>query len=139
KLFHPLAFTMNFALIGAVLVTLTITPVLTTFFLTKKPLTERVSPLVKFSGVLFRPWLIRAIRHPKVLLFPLALLLIFSMWLFGQVGSEFLPNLDEGNIWLRVTVLPTSVSLEKSVQVAREIRTRILHYPEVKNIISQIG
>ncbi len=139
KLFHPLAFTMNFALLGALLVSITIIPVIMAFLMTGKPIVERISPLVRLTNNLYRPLLIRAIRTPWPLLCITLLSLVTSVLLFLNVGSEFLPKLDEGNIWLRVTVLPTSVSLEKSVAIARNIRQHIMRYPEVKNVVSQIG
>lgn len=62
-----------------------------------------------------------------------------ALTLFCFTGSEFLPNLDEGNIWLRVTVLPRSTTIAHSVDVARQVREILLQYPEVKNVISHIG
>ncbi|WP_218080523.1 efflux RND transporter permease subunit [Anthocerotibacter panamensis] len=139
KLFHPLAFTMTFALLGAVLVGLTVIPVLCSFILTRKPLIERESPVIHWAEKVYRPLLEAILRQPQWLLGASTVAFIACALLFGRVGSEFLPNLDEGNIWLRVTVLPTSVSLEKSVQVARAIRSRLILYPEVKNVVSQAG
>ena len=66
-------------------------------------------------------------------------MLIIALTLFCFIGSEFLPNLDEGNIWLRVTVLPRSTTIEHSVDVAKEVRDVLMQYPEVKNVISHIG
>jgi cobalt-zinc-cadmium resistance protein CzcA len=140
KLFHPLAFTMNFALLGAVLATLTIIPVLCSFFLTKKPLIERESPVLVFAEKIYRPLLSFHLRRPLWLIGISTIATVVCLGLFGQVGSEFLPSLDEGNIWLRVTVLPNSVALEKSVQVAHQVRQKLIaNFPEIKNIISQLG
>ncbi|AGY60089.1 efflux RND transporter permease subunit [Gloeobacter kilaueensis] len=139
KLFRPLAFTMNFALLGAVLVSLTVIPVLCSFVLTRKPLIERESPILYLAEKIYRPLLTAAVRAPWALLGGCAAAFGAAVLLFGSVGSEFLPNLDEGNIWLRVTVLPTSVSLEQSVKVAQAIRLRLIRFGEVKNVVSQVG
>lgn len=63
----------------------------------------------------------------------------FAFCLLPLLGSEFIPELEEGNIWLRATALPTSISLEKCVKIAHELRRVIKAYPEVKNVVSQIG
>jgi len=139
KLFRPLAFTMNFALLGAVLATITIIPVLCWFFLGQKPIKHRESPV--FTGVekMYHPALKFAMNRPFVTLIGMAIPVAISVILFLGIGTEFLPSLDEGNIWLRVTVLPSSVALEQSVTVANEIREKLMHYPEVKNVVSQVG
>jgi heavy metal efflux system protein len=139
KLFRPLAFTMNFALVGAVLVSLTVIPVLCSFFLTHKPIVERESPILYWAERIYAPLLKFNLRRPWILLGGSALAFAVSVFLFLNTGSEFLPNLDEGNIWLRVTVLPTSVSLEHSVDVARQIRLKLIKYSEVTNVVSQVG
>jgi cobalt-zinc-cadmium resistance protein CzcA len=64
---------------------------------------------------------------------------IIALGLFFVIGSEFLPNLDEGNIWLRVTVLPRSTTIEHSVDIAQQVRARLLEYPEVTSAASHIG
>lgn len=139
KLFRPLAFTMNFALMGAVLITITVIPVLCSIFLTSKPLARRDSPILILLEKIYKPLLFKFLKHPKILSFSFLLPVLLCIILFAKIGTEFLPSLDEGNIWLRVTVLPSSVALEDSVKIAREVRNRIIKYPEVKNVVSQIG
>lgn len=139
KLFRPLAFTMNFALLGAVLVSLTVIPIFCSYLLTRRPLIERESPVLAVAEKVYRPLLFGSLRYPWPVLGGSAAAFALAVILFTGVGSEFLPNLDEGNVWLRVTVLPTSVSLEQSVQVARSIRMKLIRYGEVKNVVSQVG
>jgi heavy metal efflux system protein len=139
KLFHPLAFTMTFALLGAALGAVAIIPVFCSFILTRKPLIERESPVIHWAQKAYRPLLMGTLRQPQWILAFATAAFIATVFLFGQVGSEFLPALDEGNIWLRVTVLPNSVALEKSVQLAHAIRTKLARYEEVKNVVSQTG
>ncbi|MBY0404744.1 MAG: efflux RND transporter permease subunit, partial [Cyanobacteria bacterium] len=139
KLFRPLAFTMNFALIGAVLVGLTIIPVLIGFFLTRKKLVHRESIIIKYARKIYGPTLRWTLRKPAPMITIASLGLLMALFLFSQTGSEFLPQLEEGNIWLRATVQPPSVSLEESVKVAHKIRYIIRNYPEVKNVTTQSG
>jgi cobalt-zinc-cadmium resistance protein CzcA len=139
KLFRPLAFTMNFQLLGAVLIALTFIPVLISFFMTHKPITERESPVVILVRAIYRPILRWTIAHPLPVIAAALAALACAVVLFLHTGSEFLPALEEGNIWLRATVLPPSISLEEGVVVAHRIREILLQYPELKNVTSQTG
>jgi len=139
KLFRPLAFTMNFALLGSVLCAVTLIPVLCWFFLGQKPIKHHESPVFVGIEKLYHPALKATMRHPVLTLGAMAIPVIISIILFAGIGTEFLPSLDEGNIWLRVTVLPSSVALEKSVSIANEVRQKLMKYSEVKNIVSQVG
>jgi cobalt-zinc-cadmium resistance protein CzcA len=139
KLFRPLATTMVCALIGSALVALTLVPVLCSIILTKNPITERKSPIISIAETIYRPTLKWALKVKGVIVFLATLGFLASAVLFSNLGSEFLPHLEEGNIWLRATVKPGSVTLEESVKVARKIRERVLKYPEVTQVLSQEG
>ncbi|MBS2001225.1 MAG: efflux RND transporter permease subunit [Cyanobacteria bacterium SZAS LIN-5] len=139
KLFRPLAITMNFNLIGAVFITMTVVPVLCLFIFGRKLPSDKESPITTFLEKLYRPILNFSINHRIVISLIAIGSLLSSLALTPFLGSEFLPELEEGNIWLRVTILPTSVSLDKAVQVAGEIRRTIKEYPEVINVVSQVG
>lgn len=139
KLFHPLAFTMGFSLIGAVLASIFMLPAISAIYMPNKNIIEKENkPLEKITN-LYMSILDKVFRHPKKFLTSIAAMFVFAIGLFFTIGSEFLPNLDEGNIWLRVTVLPRSTTIAHSVDVARQIREILLEYPEVKNVISHIG
>lgn len=139
KLFRPLAITMVAALIGAGLLALTLVPVLCSFFLTKKPIKERQSFVVIAARFIYEPTLKLCIKHPiPVILLSLAAVGM-AVNMFLHTGSEFLPHLEEGNIWLRATLKPGSVTLGESVKVARDIRQHVMKYPEVKSVLSQVG
>src|SRR5262249_33182920 len=116
KLFHPLAIMMNFQLFGAVLAAMTIVPVLCAIVFARRLPSERESPIMEWAVNLYKPVLSWAMNNR----FKVALIGLAAVSLAGigslMLGSEFLPELEEGNIWLRVTVLPTSVSLDKSVE-----------------------
>lgn len=139
KLFRPLATTMVTALVGACFAALTVVPVLCSFFLIRKPLKERHSPLVTVSKFIYVPSLKFSLRHPLIVITLAVFAFAGAVQGFLQLGAEFLPHLEEGNIWLRTTIKPGSVSLDESVRVAREVRRRLLAYPEVTEVLSQEG
>lgn len=139
KLFRPLAYMMNFQMIGAVFAAMVVVPVLCYIVFSRKPSSGRESPILHKALTLYKPLLGWSMKNRgRVALIALGTI-IFSLFGFAVMGSEFLPELEEGNIWLRVTVLPTSVSLDQAVSVASDIRKTLRSYPEVTNVVSQIG
>lgn len=139
KLFHPLAFTMGFSLIGAVIASLIFLPAISAIYMPNKDISEKDNKILDKITKTYKELLEKIFATPKKFLSLVCAIFTLSIILFNFIGSEFLPNLDEGNIWLRVTVLPRSTTIEHSVEVAREIREILLQYPEVKNVISHIG
>lgn len=139
KLFRPLALTMVSALIGAGVLALTLIPTLCALFLTKKPFKERHNFVVDAMTRQYAKGLKWCMSHGGVLV-ALGLITVVSTGIiFEQLGSEFLPHLEEGNIWLRATVHPGSISLDESVKIARQVRQILLKYPEVVKVFSQEG
>ncbi len=139
KLFRPLAITMNFNLIGAVLVTMTLVPVLCAIIYAWKLPKERTSPLMRFAKFVYLPTLKRCLKMRTVVALMCVAIFAGSLLLTPLMGTEFLPELEEGNIWIRTTILPTSVSLDKAVELAHELRRIIKSYPEVTTVVTQIG
>lgn len=139
KLFHPLALIMNFHLLGGVISAMTIVPVLCAIVYTRKLPSERQSPIMVFFLKLYTPILKWSMSHRAVVALIGIAAVSFSVIGGSTLGGEFLPPLEEGNIWIRATVLPTSVALEQSVKVAHTIRQILHEYPETTNIISQVG
>ncbi len=139
KLFHPLAFTMGFALMGAVLSSLFLLTGLSSLFMPNGKVVEKENKFFKKITLWYEKTLVKVFNHPKRLLGAVIGLFALSVVLFSTMGSEFLPNLDEGNIWIRATILPRSTTIAHSVEIAKQIRETILKYPEVKSIVSQIG
>ena len=137
KLFSPLAYTLGFALLGALIITLTLVPVLISILL-KKNVKEKHNPIVEHLTA----WMLNAFsfttRHRRSSVAIALVVIAVGLFSFKFLGSEFLPELDEGSIWLRVQ-LPYSISLDKSVEVAKQVRTMMIAFPEVKNIVSQTG
>lgn len=139
KLFHPLAFTMGFSLLGAVLCSLFLLTGLASLWMPNGKIYEKRNETFEKFKKWYEIMLAKTLKSPKKLLVWVFGLFILSIFLFINMGSEFLPNLDEGNIWLRVTILPRSTTIEHSVNIARQVREKLLKYPEAKNVISQIG
>ncbi len=139
KLFRPLAVIMNFQLLGAVVSALTLVPVLCAFVYSRNLPSERESPIMAYALNIYRPILQWSMRNRGLVALIGIGAVSFSVIGGTILGAEFLPPLEEGNIWVRATVLPTSVALEKSVDLARGIRKVFRSYPEVTNVVSQIG
>lgn len=139
KLFHPLAFTMGFSLLGAVLSSLFLLPGFAAIWMPNGKIYEKKNETFEKFKNWYEIKLKQILDSPKNMLLWILGLFILSIFLFTHIGSEFLPNLDEGNIWLRVNILPRSTTISHSVDIAHQIRDKLLVYPEVKNVVSQIG
>lgn len=139
KLFHPLAFTMGFSLLGAVLSSLLLLTGLASIWMPNRKIIEKDNKAFRKIKKWYEIRLAKVLKNPKPLLGWVTGLFVLSIILFMNIGSEFLPNLDEGNIWLRVTILPRSTTISHAVYVSRQIREKLLEYPEVKSVISHIG
>ena len=137
KLFSPLAYTLGFALLGALIITLTLVPVLISMLL-RKNIREKHNPIVHhITGFMLRSFAFTT-KHKRSSIAISFIIIAIGLFSFKFLGSEFLPELDEGSIWLRVQ-LPYSVSLDKSVEVAKQVREKMIAFPQVKNIVSQTG
>ena len=138
KIFSPMAWTLSFALGGAILLTLTLVPSLLSFAVRAADLSERHSSWMEALRNGYRRSVLWA-RGRRWVITGLSLLaLVLTGAAATRLGSEFLPKLNEGNIWLTVT-LPPSTALDKSKEVERNIRTILRSYPEVHNVIGQVG
>lgn len=138
KLFSPLAWTIGFALLGALIVSLTLIPLLCSLFL-RKNVRERNNPLVNGLSKGYVPALDWAIRKPKTIIgIAVGALLVSGFLFLTRVGSEFLPGLNEGSIYVRAS-LPYSVSLDESYAYTRKFRAIFGMFPEVRGVISQTG
>ena len=137
KMFSPLAFTLGFALLGALTFTLTLVPVLSRLLLNKNVAEKRNPPIEKlyqWSDKLFS----RCHNNRKITLLTAFVLMISALTCFAFLGSEFLPQMDEGSIYIRAT-LPQSVSLGESQRIATELRTTISDFHSVSGVLSQTG
>ena len=137
KLFKPLAFTISFAMFGSLLVALTVIPVLSTYLLRGR-LSEKEGPLMRILHRLYAPVLRAATRKRYWVLGSAVLLLAAALAVVPRLGSEFVPELEEGTLTIRVTMNP-SLSLEEAKRISTRLEKIILRYPEVTYAFSQIG
>ncbi len=137
KLFRPMAVTISLAVIGALVLTLTLIPVLTSLLFWRPP-PERESPLVRWLRRPYLPALRWSLGRPAIPVLGAAVCVGLSLFLFTGLGKEFLPELDEGDLWVRVQ-FPIGISLGAVRPHVREIRERLLKFPEVRVVVSQLG
>lgn len=137
KMFSPLAWTLGFALLGALILTLTLVPLLSSILL-RKNVKEKHNIFVEgiTNGVMkMFSW---TYRNKRIALFAGIIAVVIGLFSFRFLGSEFLPELDEGAIYIRATC-PLSVSLDESKVLANKMRRIILAFPEVRQVMSQTG
>ena len=137
KMFSPLAYTLGFALLGALIFTLTLVPVLVSILL-KKNVYEKHNPLVDFFNRIVEQGFKKTFRYKgisvAISLIILALALFSTRWL----GTEFLPQLNEGALWVEAK-LPMSSSLTETVKTVSLLRQELQKFPEVNGVLSQTG
>ncbi|WP_344762999.1 CusA/CzcA family heavy metal efflux RND transporter [Actimicrobium antarcticum] len=138
KIFSPVAFTLSFAILGAIVLTMTLVPTLLAWALKHHTLAEKHSHWIQSLQHRYRALLVRAQQSRVWVIAASVAILVLTLALAPLLGSEFLPKLDEGNIWLTIS-LPTSSSLEKTQQVEQQVRAILKSFPEVGNIISHVG
>lgn len=137
KLFTPMAFTVGYALLGALLVALVLIPGLA-YAVYKKPRKIYHNKWLEKLTKLYDKRIVSLINAPKKIFIPVLLVLIATIALSVRVGKDFLPPLDEGSIWLQVT-LPPGISLDKSKELSDSLRARTMKYDEVTYIMVQAG
>ncbi|HEU4717000.1 MAG TPA: CusA/CzcA family heavy metal efflux RND transporter [Bacteroidia bacterium] len=137
KMFSPLAFTLGFALLGALIFTLTLVPVMSSMLL-KKNVREKNNPFTNGITKLFIGMFSAAFRR-KTLSLALALIMLAgSIFCFRFLGTEFLPDLNEGALWVESS-LPLSVSITESRKIADKMRGILMKFDEVDGVLSQTG
>lgn len=137
QIFGPMARTYGYALAGALLATFTVTPVLASYLLPSK-VEEKETRFVHAIQVVYRPVLAWALRHARITLAIGLVALIAGGFMASRLGSEFLPALEEGNLWIRASMPPT-ISLEAGSDKANRMRQIIKEYPEIITVVSQHG
>jgi cobalt-zinc-cadmium resistance protein CzcA len=139
RLFKPMAWTVAFALLGALLYSMIIAPVLASFFFAKGAKEWR-NVVMEFAAERYRKGVTWAIHHRTLTVGVGAIAFVISLYLLagGPIGSEFLPHLDEGAMWVRGTLAP-STGPDESIAIANKARLILASYPEVNQVVSQIG
>ncbi|MBF4989010.1 efflux RND transporter permease subunit [Methylophilus sp. 14] len=138
KIFSPMAFTLSFALLGAIILTLTLVPALLSYTMSREDMAEKHSDWMHRLQETYRNILLKSSQSRALVVIASVAILGVSVVSAPMLGSEFLPKLDEGNIWLTVD-LPPSASLEKTKDVEREIRKILNSYQEVRLVVAHVG
>ena len=137
KLFGPVAMTIVFALSGSLLLSLTIIPVLASFLLTKVSHEEPWLPRKMLE--IYQPALAWCLENSKKVFITAGVLFALTIGVFSQIGSTFMPTLDEGDIIVQLEKLP-SITLQDSVDLDIRVQKNILeHIPEVETVVSRVG
>src|SRR5271154_5859569 len=137
KLFVPMAETMSYALLGSLIFTLTLVPVLASYWFTHgvKEIVNRPYEWLKgvYAGEL--DW---CLDHPKTTMIVAAVIFGASLLLIPYIGGEFMPHLDEGALWVRAT-MPYTISYEEASKLAPQVRDILMKYPQVTDVGSELG
>lgn len=136
-IFSPMSHAYAFALITAILLAITLSPVLS-YYLLRTGIRETHNVVWDAFHRFYHNLFVRVLRHPYATLGVIVLLMVAGLVEFPRLGGEFLPKLEEGNIWARAT-LPLSSSLSYADDVARRAREVFRSFPEVTDVVSQVG
>jgi cobalt-zinc-cadmium resistance protein CzcA len=137
KLFHPMADTMGFALICALILTLTVVPVLASYWF-KGGVKEKQNPVYNWIRDQYTGRLQWCLNHPAVTLVAAVAIFCATLLLVPLIGGEFLPHLDEGAVWVRAT-MPYTISFEEAAKFAPQVRDLLIKYPMVTVTGSELG
>jgi cobalt-zinc-cadmium resistance protein CzcA len=137
KLFHPMADTMSIALIGALILTLTLVPVLCSYWF-RRGVHDRVNRPFEWIRKQYAARLDWCLARPKTTILVALLLFGATLLLVPFIGGEFMPHLDEGALWVRAT-LPYTISYEEAAKFSPQIRDILMKYPMVTDVGSELG
>ncbi|UZJ44393.1 CusA/CzcA family heavy metal efflux RND transporter [Marinimicrobium sp. C6131] len=137
KMFHPMAATVVMALLSAMVLSLTVVPAAVAVFLRGK-ISEKESPVIRGAKSLYRPALLVAMKFRWLVLGGATALVAICIWLATTLGSEFIPQLDEGDIALHALRIP-GTGLEQSIEMQSQLEERLKAFPEVDKVFAKIG
>lgn len=137
KMFSPLAYTLSFALLGSLITTLTLVPVMISMLM-RKNVREKHNPIVHTIMGFMLGGFVKAYKHKEIVVTAAIIVMVAGIWSFKYLGSEFLPQLNEGSIWLRIQT-NYSMALPKSVEISKQARDIIMKFPQVQYCVSQTG
>jgi len=138
KLFHPLAFTKTFAMLGATIIAVTLVPVLCTFLLGGKFHSERSNPVMRFLQALYRPALTLALNHRAITISIAALLFAGAIVLTLGIGKEFMPPLNEGDL-MYMPVTDPAISIDEALRITSKQDEILKGFPEVEFAVGKTG
>ena len=137
KLFHPMAETMSYALLGSLFFTLTLVPVLASYWF-QHGIKEIVNKPYEWIKQVYAGELDWCLDHPKTTMVVAAAIFGGTLLLIPYIGGEFMPHLDEGALWVRAT-MPYTISFEEASKFAPQIRDILMSYPQVTEVGSELG
>ena len=136
-LFKPMADTMIFALVGSLIITLTLLPVLCALFM-RNGVRERRNVIFEYIKSAYIRGLDFCLERPKLTVLTSGILLALSLLLTPLIGAEFMPHLDEGALWVRAT-MPYTISYDESARITPKIRDILKTFPQVTTVASELG
>ncbi|MBI5214159.1 MAG: efflux RND transporter permease subunit [Ignavibacteriae bacterium] len=137
KMFAPMALTVGMALLGSLILTLTFVPVLSSYFLKEKK-SHKEPRLIHWIRLVYTPLLERALKHKFLVLLGALLVLAISFAVVPFLGTEFIPELDEGSILIQPIRMP-SISLTESIEIEKKVQQIIMQFPEVEFVVGRLG
>jgi heavy metal efflux system protein len=137
RIFAPMAYTVTSALVGSLLFSLTLVPLLC-YFLLRRGLPETENWVLRSCKFVYHRVLVTALHNRKVVIVSAVIALGFSLALVPRLGTEFLPELNEGALWINV-MLPPGISVSEASRECARIREAIRRFPEVNSVISKAG
>tara|TARA_R110002073_G_scaffold8183_3_gene45495 strand:+ start:1212 stop:4334 length:3123 start_codon:yes stop_codon:yes gene_type:complete len=138
RMFKPLAFTKTYAMAASAGLAVTLVPVLMGLFIRGKIMHENKNPINRLLITVYRPFIKLALSFPKVILFCAIVITVIGVWPAQHLGSEFMPELDEGDLMYMPTTLP-SLSIGKAQQILQQTDKLIRTVPEVEHVFGKIG
>lgn len=138
RLFTPLAYTKTYAMAVAAILSITLVPVLIGYFVKGSILPEQKNPVNRLLITIYRPAINLVLKMPFKVLGVALVLVVITFWPYSQLGSEFMPELDEGDWMYMPTTLP-SISIGKARQILQQTDKLIKTVPEVKSVFGKIG
>ena len=137
KMFHPMAATVVMALLSAMVLSLTVVPAAVAVFMNGK-ISEKESIVITKAKLAYRPLLKLALKFRWAVVSFATILVVFCLWLASTLGSEFIPQLNEGDIALHAMRIP-GTGLEQAVEMQEILEKRIKAFPEVEKVFARIG
>ncbi len=138
RLFAPLAYTKTFAMAAAAVLAITLVPVLMGYFVRGRIRPESANPVNRFFAFLYRPLLGLALRFPVIVVLGAVALVLATAWPASRLGSEFMPDLDEGDLMYMPTTLP-GISVGEARQLLQQTDRLIATVPEVESVFGKVG
>ncbi|MGH9946094.1 MAG: efflux RND transporter permease subunit, partial [Pyrinomonadaceae bacterium] len=138
KLFHPLAFTKTFAMVGSSVIAVTLVPVLCSYFLGGKVRSEISNPIMSFLGTLYKPALLWALRHRLATMSIAFALFVGAVFLVSGIGKEFMPPLNEGDL-MYMPVTDPGISIDEAVKMMSKQDEILKSFPEVEWAVGKAG